>query len=126
MSTLNDELKRVLSELGVALSEHARLGARIEGLRAEQAALERAIAASRITEATDEPVELASMTKDRAIVAVLAAAGRPLKIGEIVDALQQAGRTGENYNGISVYLDTLLKQGRVERPERGLYAPVGK
>jgi hypothetical protein len=44
-----------------------------------------------------------------------------MRIGDIVRALAAVGRSGENYNGVSVYLDSLLKQKRVERVARGLY-----
>lgn len=73
---------------------------------------------------TVRPVEtdpdLLHTTKDRAIVAVLRASEEPMRIWDIVNTLNAAGRN-ENYNGISVYLDTLMKQGRIRRVDRGLY-----
>lgn len=123
MSDLDSELARVRDELAEARVQEIRLAARITGLEAERDALMTAL--SRPSAAPPGTLALASMTKDRAIVAVLEASPRPLKIGEIVDALHDAGRPAEQYNGVSVYLDTLLKQGRVQRPERGLYTARG-
>ena len=72
---------------------------------------------------TDGP-PLSEMKKDEAIVVeVLKGWGSPLRIGQIVKRLKQAGRN-EHYNGVSVYLNTLLKQGRVRRVGHGLYVAV--
>lgn len=113
---LQKDLKELDEQLNSLRLEQTRLGARIEGLQAERDALSAAL--------TVRPVEhdpdLLRMTKDRAIVAVLNSSETPMRIWDIVYALNAVGRN-ENYNGISVYLDTLLKQGRVKRVERGLY-----
>jgi predicted Zn-ribbon and HTH transcriptional regulator len=61
------------------------------------------------------------MTKSEAIVAVLERSRAPMSIREIVEALHDAGRKSENYNGVSVYLQNLLIEGSVRRPERGRY-----
>jgi hypothetical protein len=118
---LEDELERVAAELGTALTEQARLSARIAGLQAESDALVRALGASAHAETPDWQRPLSAMTKADAIVAVLRSADHPLSIGAIVEALKAGGRNSESYNGISVYLQDLLSRGRVERPSRGLY-----
>jgi hypothetical protein len=64
--------------------------------------------------------DITTFTKDRAIVWVLRQSAAPMRIKEIVDAMTATGRT-ETYNGVSVYLDTLLKTGRVIRVGRGRY-----
>ena len=90
-----------------------------EGLRAEPDALAAAMTIRPVDGNSGDPA-LVEITKDRAIVAVLRSSEAPLRIGQIRDLLNDAGRN-EHYNGISVYLDTLLKQGRVRRVDRGLY-----
>lgn len=121
MEPLKKELDRVTAELAAAEADLARIGARAEGLRAERDALTRAVAAVQPTPApTTEAI--ATMVKADAIVAVLRAAKpRPLRAQGIVDALHQAGRTNEVAANVSVYLDSLLKQGRVVRVARGEY-----
>ena len=119
---LEEELKKLDDELAVLRLEHARLTARMEGLRAERDALAEAMTIRPADPSSDGP-PLAEMKKDEAIVAVLKGSGSPLRIGQIVKRLKQAGRN-EHYNGISVYLNTLLKQGRVRRVGHGLYVAV--
>ena len=114
------ELKDLDTELGSLRLEQARLTARIEGLRAERDALAGAMQIRSVDSSPGDPA-LAKLTKNAAIVAVLKSSDSPLRIRQIVELLNEAGRN-ENYNGISVYLDTLLKQGRVRRVDRGLYA----
>lgn len=53
-------------------------------------------------------------------MAVLRSSDEPMRIWSIVYKLHAVGRN-ESYNGISVYLDTLMKQGRIQRVSRGLY-----
>jgi hypothetical protein len=121
MEGLEKELERVTAELATAEAELARIGARAEGLRAERDALTRALAAIQPTHAPSTQA-IANMVKADAIVAVLRnAKPRPLRAQGIVDALHQAGRTNEVAANVSVYLDTLLKQGRVVRLARGEY-----
>jgi hypothetical protein len=119
--TLENELDRVEAELAAARVEHARLGAKIDGLKAERDALAEAVRSIPSAAATSVTDDLSGMTKKQAIVAILTRAGQPMRIGEIVKAFHAAGRTGDNYSGISVYLDTMLKEGKVRRVERGLY-----
>jgi hypothetical protein len=114
---LDSELKNVDTELAALRLEQARLNARVEGLRAERDALAEAI---RPVDTGSDGPPLAEMKKDEAIVAVLKGSGSPLRIGQIVKRLKLSGRN-EHYNGISVYLNTLLKQGRVRRVGHGLY-----
>ncbi len=105
--------------------EQARLAARIAGLQAQRDALLQALGpvADHGGEG-DGPRNLSALPKGDAIVAVLRSAGRPLTISDIVRALHEGGRPGENYNGISVYLQDLLSRDRVHRPSRGLYVAV--
>src|SRR5262249_9080955 len=117
MKELEADLQRVRDELAKAQAEHARLTARIEGLQAQRDALARAMAIQ-----PDPPpkADITPFTKDRAIVSVLRQSAAPMRIKEIVDAMTATGRT-ETYNGVSVYLDTLVKSGRVIRVSRGRY-----
>jgi hypothetical protein len=116
---LETELKNVETELAALCLEHARLSARIEGLRAERDALAEAMTIRPDDPSSDDP-PLTEMKKDEAIVAVLKGSDTPLRIGQIVKRLKQGGRN-EHYNGVSVYLNHLLKQGRVRRVGHGLY-----
>lgn len=121
MEPLSSELERVVAELATTEAELARLGARAEGLRAERAALNRAIASlspAREVAAQD----IASMVRNDAIVSVLRnAKPKPLRAAGIVEALRQAGRTNDSTTNVSVYLDGLHKQKRVIRVARGEY-----
>jgi hypothetical protein len=120
MATLKEDFDRVSSELDEALADHAVLSARIEGLVAHRAALQRAL-----DEAAKQPVQqprdLKSLDKTAAIIEVLGNADHPMRIQEIVDAMRAAGREDEEYNTVSIYLGNLVNNRRVERPQRGLY-----
>lgn len=118
MKELEGDLQRVRDELAVALAEQARLTAKIEGLQAQRDSLVRAMASR-----PEEPrvkADVTTFTKDRAIVSILRQSTGPMRINEIVEAMNAVGRT-ETYNGVSVYLDTLLKAGQVIRVGRGRY-----
>lgn len=123
MDNLRKELERVSAELAAAEAELARIRARVEGLRAERDALTREIAS--LNAATDAITaeDIAGMVKADAIVAVLRnAKPKPMRTAGIVEALHKAGRTNEVAQNVSVYLDNLLKQGRVVRIARGEYS----
>lgn len=121
MNALENDLERVTADLTATEADLARLSARAEGLRAERDALNRAIAALSPA-STISAEDIARMVKNDAIVAVLRnAKPQPLRAAGIVDALHQAGRTNESATNISVYLDGLLKRGRVARIARGEY-----
>lgn len=115
---LDEDLAKVTTELQAAQHDLVRLTARIEGLQAHQRALQRAAAAADAS--TDQGVDLGSMTKARAIVAILKAAPGPMGLQDIAAALTDAGKKSKA-SGVSVYLDGLLKDGLVVRVERGLY-----
>ncbi len=117
---LEDDLAQVDTDIATARLEAARVAARIEGLLAQRAALAASLERA-ATSLDTAPRGLATAVKSDAIVSVLEHAPQPLRIAQIVGAMQRAGRSGENYNGVSVYLDTLLKQHRVQRVGRGLY-----
>jgi hypothetical protein len=127
MNSLQEELDRVAAELATIEAEHARLGARAEGLRAERDALSRAVAAlatsrDKATSGEVPSEEIARMVRNDAIVAVLRnAIPTPLRAAGIAEALTATGRTNESPTNVSVYLDGLLKQKRVQRVDRGLY-----
>jgi len=113
----------VESDLAAARLEQTRIAARIEGLTAQRDALLAAVRQQPVTMGTlnGAEVEWSQLNKSRAIVEVLRRSPDPMRIGDIVRALAAVGRSSENYNGVSVYLDSLLKQKRVERVARGLY-----
>jgi hypothetical protein len=116
-------LERISTQLAAAEAELARIRARVEGLRAERDALTREIASLNPTAAAIIAEDIPRMTKADAIVAVLRnAKPRPLRTAGIVEALQKAGRANEVAQNVSVYLDGLLKQGRVVRVARGEYS----
>ena len=125
MAELEETLRQLESELAEATEQQALLNAHILGLRAHRDALLQISDLTAASAASDRRPEegraLTSMTKSEAIVAVLRQSHAPMSIREIVEALREAGRTSETYNGISVYLQTLLSQDRVRRPERGRY-----
>ncbi|MDQ1658056.1 MAG: hypothetical protein QOD41_3139 [Cryptosporangiaceae bacterium] len=121
MVEIEKDVARLSAELVAAEAEVARWTARVEGLRAERDSLVRA-AAALTPGAAPHAGDIARMVKADAIVAVLGLAKpQPLRVPEIVDALHRAGRSGEVPQNISVYLDGLLKQGRVVRVARGEY-----
>lgn len=123
MDSLEKDLERISTQLAAAEAELARIRARVEGLRAERDALTREIASLNPTAAAIIAEDIPRMTKADAIVAVLRnAKPRPLRTAGIVEALQKAGRANEVAQNVSVYLDGLLKQGRVVRVARGEYS----
>ncbi|GGR09780.1 hypothetical protein GCM10010195_75040 [Kitasatospora griseola] len=102
-------------ELGEAEREWDLLGVRIEGLRAQRDALRKLVEAS-----AAPTVELSGLSKADAFVAVLRASDKPMTLGEIAEAMTAAGKKTVS-SGASVYMDGLLKAGRVVRVQRGLY-----
>lgn len=119
---LEEELQGVEAELATALLEEAGLRARIEGLTAQRDSLLTALRRPhRAVTMSESAADLARLTKAGAIVEVLRRSPEPLRINDIVRALSVHGRPDENYNGISVSLNTLLSQHRVVRIDRGLY-----
>ena len=122
MTAVETQISAVRSQLDELERTRVVFDAQLRGLLAQRDALTQAGAGpdprSAETSAGDD---LRAVTKDVAIVRVLEASSEPMRIQGIVDALHAAGRPGEQYNGISVYLDTLLKQHRVRRVSRGLY-----
>jgi len=121
MDGLENDLKRVTSDLAAAEAELARANARVEGLRAERDALTRVVTSLK-PDGSAAADDIATMVKADAIVAVLRRAKpRPLRTAGIVDAMHEAGRSNEVQQNVSVYLDSLLKQGRVIRVARGEY-----
>jgi hypothetical protein len=119
--SLEEDLAAVEDDLRAKRLEAVRIGARIEGLVAQRDALMAAIQQTVSTATAASDLELALGTKDRAIIEILRRSAAPMRIPDIVRGLNAVGRS-ETYNGISVYLDNLLKQGRVERVSRGLYS----
>src|SRR5665647_864035 len=123
MSDLQEQLSRVEANLAGATSELAMLSAKVAGLRAHRDALLLLAEQQATAEVTRPDRNLRTLSKSDAIVEVLRSAGHALSIPEIVQALRAAGRTSETYGGVSVYLQNLLSQQRVHRPERGRYVP---
>lgn len=118
---LNEDLQRLTSEIDELEGQRLRLTAKIRGLRAERDALSEALRAqSPGPRLVDGDNGIRQMVKNDAIVAVLRASDSPMRIGEIVSALNATGRD-ENYAAISVYLQSLLERGLVDRVARGLY-----
>jgi hypothetical protein len=117
---LTTDLKRVDTDLLAAKLEAARLRARIEGLQAEREALAAAMEPT-ATSADQVGPSRPRGTKASAILRVLAASEEPMRIAQIVEAMKGQGWPTENYNGISVYLDSMLKRKSVRRADRGLY-----
>lgn len=118
-SQVRAELTRVGTELAQAQVEHATLTARIEGLKAQQAALRQALATGNGHGASKD--EIARMNKADAIVAVV---DRPMRIDDVVEALHAAGREQETYMPVSMYLGDLVKNKRLVRISHGLYGPA--
>jgi capsule polysaccharide export protein KpsE/RkpR len=116
---VRSELTRVEADLAEAQIEQATLTARIEGLKAQQAALRQALAADNDHHVGKE--EIMRMKKADAIVAVV---DRPMRIDDVVQALRAAGRDQEAYMPVSIYLADLVKYGRLKRTSHGVYGPV--
>ncbi|MFE5108573.1 hypothetical protein [Streptomyces sp. NPDC056663] len=115
MDPLRKDLEKVENDLRDSELEYQRLGVRIEGLRAQRDALRKLAAKpTRLDE------KIRDMTKAEGIVAVLRASAEPMTLGQIAEAMTTAGKL-TNSNGASVYIDSLLKEGRVVRVKRGLY-----
>ncbi|MFD8483623.1 hypothetical protein [Kitasatospora sp. NPDC059673] len=115
MTSYGEDLARAEKELGEAEREWDLLGVRIEGLRAQRDALRKLVEAS-----TAPAVEIGDLTKADAIVKILSASGKPMTLGEIAEAMTAAGKKSIS-SGVSVYIDGLLKAGRVVRVQRGQY-----
>ena len=107
-------------ELASLRLEQARLTARIEGLRAERDALSEAMTIRPVHGSSGDQ-SLATLTKNEAIVAVLVRTDTPLRVKTLVALMNEAGRN-ECEQHVWVYLSNLVKQGRVRRVQRGLYA----
>ncbi|MEU0678187.1 hypothetical protein ABZ330_36100 [Streptomyces sp. NPDC006172] len=115
MDDYRDDLEHVEKSLREAERERDRLGARIEGLKAERDALRK------LAESTGSPVEgMEELTKAEAIVKLLRESDAPMTLGGIAEAMTAAGKLSTR-NGVSVYIDGLLKAGRVVRVQRGQY-----
>jgi chromosome segregation ATPase len=115
MDDYRDDLERVEKSLREAERERERLGARIEGLRAERDALKK------LVETAESPGEgFEELTKAEAIVTLLKGADAPMTLGDIAEAMTAGGKLSTR-NGVSVYIDGLLKAGRVVRVQRGQY-----
>jgi hypothetical protein len=118
MTSFVEDLERVEQELREAERERDLLGVRIEGLRGQREALRKLIEAPVVP---GEDLDLKDLTKADAIVKILRASDKPMTLGEIAAAVTAAGKK-TNPNGASVYIDGLLKAGRVVRVKRGLYS----
>ncbi|MFG2825810.1 hypothetical protein ACGFX4_41070 [Kitasatospora sp. NPDC048365] len=115
MTSYGEDLARVETELSEAERDRDLLGVRIEGLKAQREALRKLVEVSPVPEQS-----LQDLTKADAIVKILQASEKPMSLGEIADAMTGAGKK-TNSNGASVYIDGLLKAGRVVRVQRGQY-----
>ncbi|WP_327692421.1 hypothetical protein [Streptomyces sp. NBC_00459] len=115
MGDYTDDLERVEKSLREAERERDLIGARIEGLRAERDALRK------LAETAVIPGQgIEELTKAEAIVTLLKGADGPMTLGDIAEAMTAAGKLSTR-NGVSVYIDGLLKAGRVVRVQRGQY-----
>jgi Transcriptional regulator, AbiEi antitoxin len=113
---LRSEHDQVTAELAAARIEYASLGAKIDGLVARQAGLEKALHALQPAAA---PVE---KFRTDAIVAVVTQAGRPLSVHEVITGLRDSGRPHETSDNVSSDLAYLAEKGRIVRVKRGVYA----
>ncbi|MEV5149987.1 hypothetical protein [Streptomyces sp. NPDC052727] len=114
-----DELQKDLAEVEAALKQaelqYERLGVQIEGLKAQRNALAKKVAPpSTLTE------RIATMTKADSIVEALRESSEPMTLKQIAETVTAAGKVLKP-DGASVYLDGLLKEGRVVRVARGVY-----
>ncbi|MBK0372614.1 hypothetical protein I3215_07185 [Streptomyces sp. RB110-1] len=115
MNSYSEDLAGVERELREAELERDRLGAHIEGLKAKRDAFKK------LSAAVSEPgPAVQDLTKADAIVKILRASPQPMSLGDIADALTAAGKQATR-NGVSVYIDGLLKAGRVVRVARNQY-----
>ncbi len=114
MSTYGDDLARIEKEILEVERQRNLLTARLDGLRAERASVEKLNAAPADRGSIDD------LTKADAIVKILRESSRPMSLGGIAKAMTAAGKPTNN-NGASVYIDGLLKAGRVVRVERNQY-----
>ncbi|QYX75121.1 hypothetical protein [Streptomyces akebiae] len=115
MNSYSEDLASVERELREAELERDRLGAHIEGLKAKRDAFKK------LSAAVSEPGSaVQDLTKADAIVKILRASPQPMSLGDIADALTAGGKQA-NRNGVSVYIDGLLKAGRVVRVARNQY-----
>ncbi|MFE3106873.1 hypothetical protein [Kitasatospora indigofera] len=115
MTPYGRDLQQVEKELQEAQRERDLLGARIEGLKAQLEALRKLAQAPLV-----QGEEIQELTKADAIVRILQASHKPMALGEIAQAMTDAGKKTTS-NGASVYIDALLKGGRVVRVQRGQY-----
>ncbi|MEV7793390.1 hypothetical protein AB0O68_15565 [Streptomyces sp. NPDC087512] len=115
MDELHADLARIEAELKSAELEYTRLGARINGLKAERDAI-----AEQAAPPTALAKRIAGKTKAEAIHMALRMSTEPMTLGQIAEVVTAAGNKLKP-DGASVYIDGLLKQGRVVRVARGLY-----
>ncbi|MGW6557603.1 hypothetical protein [Streptomyces hydrogenans] len=115
MNPYSEDIAQVEKELSEAEREYARLGAHIEGLKAKREAFKKLSAAP-----ADLDSGIEDLTKAEAIIRILRVSPIPMSLGDIADALTAAGKQA-NRNGVSVYIDGLLKAGRVVRVARNQY-----
>ncbi|WP_331732181.1 hypothetical protein OG592_41295 (plasmid) [Streptomyces avidinii] len=115
MSSYSEDLALVENELREAEREHERLGAHIEGLKAKRDAFKKLNAAP-----ADLGSKIQDLPKAEAIVRILKESPKPMSLGDIADTMTAAGKKS-NRNGVSVYIDGLLKAGRVVRVQRNQY-----
>ncbi|MFJ5532516.1 hypothetical protein [Streptomyces sp. NPDC093261] len=115
MGDYSEDLARIDQELREAERERNRLTARIAALQAERDAFLKLEDGP-----TDLRQKLDDLTKAEAIVKILKEADRLMTLGDIAEAMTTAGKVTTK-NGASVYIDGLLKAGRVVRVARGQY-----
>lgn len=121
---LQAELAAVTSELATAKIANASLVARIAGLQAHRAALQKAMLGTMGTDPTDGDIGSKYRTDD--IVEVLTARGTPMSIREVMAALHDVGRPNESYENVGADLAYLVERGRISRNGRGVYVATNE
>ncbi len=100
--------------------EHQTLTMRLGQLATEFRGLQAAVSRRRLAAEGNSPEDdWTTLTRPQAVVRVLAESEEPLGPMEIVTALREHGRIGDQSRGVSVALMRLKKRGEVRAIERG-------
>ncbi|HEX9992159.1 MAG TPA: hypothetical protein VGB14_04450 [Acidimicrobiales bacterium] len=126
--SLDEELADLDDRIDSRSTELVRLQAELAGLRAQRAALGRAVrdAADR-EEATARVAsglspDLRRVDRTEAIEHVLRSGKRLMSISDVLDALRAAGRSEPDRQVVASTLNFLHRRGRISKPRRGFYA----
>jgi septal ring factor EnvC (AmiA/AmiB activator) len=102
--------------IGVVRKERAKLLKQLAKVEAELASLGGSLSGGKTGRGVN------NKPLPDAIEEVLRANGKPMRVGDIADAVQKAGYVSSSANFRGIVNQALIKDKRFHAPERGLYA----